>query len=321
MNKLGLASINSYFGISRRSSSAGFLAAQKQPKSMGAKHILGLALMATLALAAMFGGVIPAAHAAVGIDGAGAKFQGACTPFCTAALTTTSTNDVIILFFTSVPTPTTNPPTVTDASALSWNFRAFVANTGGILYEYYAISAAAQTADTITVTANLAGTTGTIYAFAISGANTATPFDSHGGIPATVTSAISPFNLAITTSNANDMMIGAIQGSSSAFAVAAPNTQVSTFNYATAAISAVEYQITTAAGSYTVSFTSGGPAASEIIADAICPAGGVSCAAGGAPPSIPEFPFQLALPIVFAAAIGIYVLVRRRGSLPGLGMP
>ncbi len=45
--------------------------------------------------------------------------------------------------------------------------------------------------------------------------------------------------------------------------------------------------------------------------------------AGAAPsvPSIPEFPFPYALPIVFAAAIGIYALIKRRGSLPSIGLP
>jgi hypothetical protein len=275
------------------------------------KSFLSIALVVTLGLALIVGASITPAHAvALAIDGAGAKFQGACTPFCTASLTTGTTNDLIILFFTAVPTPTTNPPTVTDASALSWNFRAFVANTGGVLYEYYAISAAVLTADTITVTANLPGTTGTIYAFAISGANTATPFDPHGGIPATVSASSSPFNLAITTSNANDMIIGAIQGSSTAFAVAAPNTVVSTFNYATAAISAVEYDIVGSTGTYTVSFTSGGPAASELIADAVCASGSVGCSAGGPPPSVPEFPFQLAMPVILIGAMALFFIVR-----------
>ena len=314
--------MNSYFYMSLpSSSSSGVLSARKNTKSIGAKHILGLALMATLALATMFGGYIPAAHAATAIDGT-ADFQGACTPFCTATLTTTSTNDVIIVFFTSVPTPAGTPP-ISDASSLSWLLRTSVSNTGGILYEYYATSAAALTADAIKLSASIAGVTGTIYAFGISGANVAGPFDPHGGIPATVSASASPFNLAITTSDANDMIIGAIQGSSTAFAVAAPNTEVDAQCFATAAISCVEYDIVGAAGTYTVSFTSGGPAASEIIADAVCAAGGAGCTGGGSPPptSIPEIPFQLALPIVFAAAIGIYALARRRGSLPGLRMP
>jgi hypothetical protein len=277
---------------------------------MSTKHVLGTALIATLALAMMFGSYAPSVRAATAIDGT-AKYQGACTPFCTAVLTTGSTNDVIILYFTSVPTPTTNPPTVSDASVLSWGLRTSVANTGGILYEYYAVSAAALVADTITVTANLAGVTGTIYAFGISGANTATPFDPHAGIPATITQgAPSPFNLAITTSNANDMIIGAIQGSSTVFAVAAPNLAIDAQNYATAAISATEYDIVGSSGSYTVSFTSGGPAASELIADAVCAFGSVGCVAGGGGGPVPEFPFQFAMPVVLIGAIAVYFLFR-----------
>jgi len=50
---------------------------------------------------------------------------------------------------------------------------------------------------------------------------------------------------------------------------------------------------------------------------------GNTISAGAVPPvgPIPELPFAYALPIVFAAAIGIYAVVRRRGSLPGLRMP
>jgi hypothetical protein len=272
------------------------------------KGYLTIALVVTLAFASILGASIPQAHASsLAIDGS-AKYQGACTSTCSTALTTGTTNDVIIVFFTSVPTPTTNPPTVTDASSLSWSFRTSVANTGGILYEYWAVSAGALTADAITVTANLPGVTGTIYAVAISGANTASPFDPHSGIPATVGASSTPFNLAITTSNANDMIIGAIQGSSTQFAVAAPNTEVDAQCYGTAAISCVEYDIVSSTGSYTVSFTSGGPAASEIIADAI-----------QASASVPEFPFQLAMPVVLIAAMAIYFVARI--AKPSIGRP
>jgi hypothetical protein len=264
------------------------------------KGYMTIAMVVALGFALIFGTSIPQVHASsLAIDGT-AKYQGACATTCTVALTTGTTNDVIYLIFTSVVTPTTNPPTVTDAASLSWSLRTSVANTGGIMYSYWAISAAALTADTITVTATEAGTTATIYAFGISGANTASPFDPHSGIPATVGAASTPFNLAITTSNANDMIIGAIQGSSTAFAVAAPNTAVDAFNFATAAISAVEDDIVSSTGTYTVSFTSGGPAASELIADAV--------QASGA--SVPEFPFQLAMPVILIGAMALYFIAR-----------
>ena len=257
--------------------------------------------MATLALAFLFGASFPAAHAtSLAIDGT-ADYQGACTPFCTATLTTTSTNDVIIVFFTSVPTPAGTPP-VTDADSLSWSLRTSVSNTGGILYEYWATSAAALTADAIKVSAGIAGTTGTIYAFGVSGANTASPFDPHGGIPATVMGTSTPFTLAITTTNANDMIIGAIQGSSTQFAVAAPNTEVDAQCFGTAAISCVSYDIVSSAGSYSSSFTSAGPAASEQITDALT---------AGAGPSVPEFPTGLL--VLAVPVLAIYLFMRGKG--------
>ena len=306
MHKIVMVSTNPFFHKFRHStSSAGLLTGQKYASSGGMKRVLGTALMAILALAFLFGASIPAAHAAsLALDGT-AEFQGACTVTCSTALTTGTTNDVIIVYFTSVTTPTTNPPVITDAHALSWSLRTDVANTGGILYEYYAVSAATLTADTITATANDGGTSGTIYAFAISGANTATPFDPHSGIPATtIQGAPSPFNLAITTSNANDMIIGAIQGSSTQFAVAAPNTEVDAQCYGTAPISCVEYDIVSSTGSYTVSFTSGGPAASEIIADAVQ-------ASGGGGPSVPEFPTGLL--VLAVPVLAIYLFMRGKG--------
>ena len=268
---------------------------------------MGIALMATLALAMMFGASVPAAHAvSLAIDGT-ADFQGACTVSCATILSTSTANDVIYLIFNSVTTPTTNPPTVSDTAGLTWAHRATASNTGGIEYTYYAIAASTLSSDTITVLANDAGTSGTIFVFGISGANTVTPFDPHAGIPATATSGgPSPFTLAITTSNANDMIIGAIQGSATALSVNAPNLAIDSQNFATAPISTDSYEVVSTTGTYTVSFSTGGVAADELIADAVQASGG---------PSVPEFPVGLL--VLAVPVLGIYLFMRGRGV--GLG--
>ena len=269
------------------------------------KRVLGLALMATLAMAFLFGASIPPAHAALGLDGS-AALKGACTPSCATTLTTTSPNDVIYLIFTTGSTPSTNPPSITDTAGLTWGLRTQVSNSGGTYwtYSWYAISSAVLTADTITVSATVTLTTNTIFAFGISGANTVTPFDPHAGIPATaISGGPSPFTLAITTSNANDMIIGAIQGSATALSVNAPNLAIDSQNFATAPISTDSYEVVSSTGTYTVSFSTGGVAADELIADAV--------QASGAGPSVPEFPvgiLVLAVPV-----LAIYLFMRGRG--------
>src|SRR5579863_1679291 len=78
------------------------------------KGYMTIAMVVALGFALIFGTTIPQVHASsLAIDGT-AKYQGACATTCTVALTTGTTNDVIYLIFTSVVTPTTNPPTVTD---------------------------------------------------------------------------------------------------------------------------------------------------------------------------------------------------------------
>ncbi len=296
--KIGLVSINlRMFRFRTSTGSIGQLAS-------GTKRVLGLAMMATLALAMVFGASIPAAHASsLAIDGT-ADFQGACTSTCATALTTSTAGDVIYLIFNSVTTPTTNPPTVTDTSGLTWGLRATASNTGGIEYTYYAIAAGTLSADTITVHALDSGTSGTIYVFGISGANTVTPFDPHAGIPATAMSGgPSPFTASITTSNANDMIIGAAQGSATALSVVAPNLAIDSQNFATAPISADSYEVVSSTGTYTVSFATGGVAAEEVIADAV--------QAAGAGPSVPEFPTGLLLLAV--PVLAIYLFMRGRG--------
>ena len=216
--------------------------------------------MALLILGVLAGGYIPAAHATAGLDGH-ATTQSNCSSSCTVPLTTTNANDVIYLAFASVTAPTITPPTVADTAGLTWHLRG--SNT--YLFTWYAIAASPLSSDIITVTANDGNPTAELFAFGISGANTASPFDSGAGIPAAGQSATNPHTLAITTSNANDMIVGAVMGASTSYAASAGFTQIDS---STAPAAAAEYEIVGSAGSQTISFD-GSAAASYLIADAV----------------------------------------------------
>jgi hypothetical protein len=116
---------------------------------------------------------------ALSVDGHAEATQGG-TPI-TASLTTANANDVIIVFVTE---NANTQPTITDGQSLTWTLRkASTAGTNGFFsWTFWAKATAALTADTITATA--AGVTHmNMSVFAISGANTTTPFDTNVGLP------------------------------------------------------------------------------------------------------------------------------------------
>ena len=78
-------------------------------------------------------------------------------------------------------------PSISSAH-LVFTMRVLVSNTGNEnLEEWYAISASALAGETITVTLSASGYS-TASIFGISGANTASPFDVHTGLPASAKS-------------------------------------------------------------------------------------------------------------------------------------
>jgi len=129
------------------------------------------------------------------------------------SLTTSNTNDVIIVL---VSTSVTSglPPTVTSISSPHVSWKSSARGTGGDgttdFEEWYGIASSALSSETITV--HLSGSPAddsTIIAFGISGANTASPFDSHSGLPAWASGSGGSPSVSISTSNANDFIFGA----------------------------------------------------------------------------------------------------------------
>jgi hypothetical protein len=152
------------------------------------------------------------------IDGTGATQcqLNLATSTCVVTLSTTNTNDVIMVEAyeaISSCSSVVNQPTIADTSLLSWTGRGYTvsSNTHVSVKEFWAISTGLLSTDAITVTST--GGTGTgacvmlnVIAFGVSGANTATPFDTNAGLPYVSTGSGTSSTTTITTSNANDFL-------------------------------------------------------------------------------------------------------------------
>ena len=154
---------------------------------------------------------------ALALDGSGYTSSGNPGTTITAALTTTQSNDVIIViaYGQNSATNSFRTPSVSDTSGLSWTARSSLeedGNTGDNGYKssysqiFYAIASSTLSSDSIKVTWSSAPTAGaTIQVFGISGANTSSPFDTNSGLPAWA----SPGAWAsVSTSSANDFIYG-----------------------------------------------------------------------------------------------------------------
>jgi len=139
----------------------------------------------------------------------------------TATLTTSHSPDVIIALITVYSGSSSITISSISSTHLTFTERGSVNNANHEeIEEWYAIASSPISSETITVTfSGTAYATGTI--FGISGANTASPFDSNSGSPKTATgnsgtaASISGFS----TSNANDMIIAAYGAPGSADSV------------------------------------------------------------------------------------------------------
>src|SRR2546425_1561059 len=120
-------------------------------------------------------------------------------------LTTTNSNDVIYVSVTEKGGTGINTPT---ATGLTFTLRKSAGTTPKFA-TYYAIASSPLSAVSITATASGASYV-IMNAFGVSGANTASPFDSNAAIPASNTGTGNSHSVTISTSNANDFLIGAV---------------------------------------------------------------------------------------------------------------
>jgi hypothetical protein len=171
--------------------------------------------------------------------------SGTGTTTATSTLTTANPYDVIYVVVV-IDTGTINTPRGTGLSFLIR--QAALSFSGGVMATYYAIANSQLSAVAITETATGSGAAN-IVAFGISGANTASPFDLGVGIPASATGTSASPTVSITTTYANDFIIGA-EGDNSRVGLPtanAPFTLIRAQQDSSPVISAAaEYQIVTA---------------------------------------------------------------------------
>lgn len=144
-----------------------------------------------------------AAAAPFALDGSAAGNQtGGLT--CTATLTTTLANDIIVACFLHNGTAGTIQ-SIADVAGLTWNLINNNTPGGQPLVAYYAKSTGILTSDVITVTLDQS-TFISLHAFGVSGANFTTPLDANGALPAAVSG--TGVTASLTTSSADDFLFG-----------------------------------------------------------------------------------------------------------------
>jgi VCBS repeat-containing protein len=136
---------------------------------------------------------------AIDVSGTGTRTSGNTY---TITLNTNNANEIIYI---AVATGSSNTASV-SGGGLTWTQRGNSAISGTrTLQTFWALKA---TSGSITITINCGGASSSAVAFAISGANTASPFDTTNPRASTGTSTAP--STTITTTNANDFIIGVV---------------------------------------------------------------------------------------------------------------
>ncbi len=169
----------------------------------------------------------------VGYDGGDPSSTGNAA---VVSLSTAGTNRVIYVCVIS-----TGNITGVSGGGLTWSLRA---NGDGLCVIYTAVASAQLAAASITVTFDPGTTFASVVAFGISGANYSSPFDPNGSLPniqfprGTIGDGL---NGTITTSNANDFLIGFYGSGLSDMVPGATWTEISSVSFLL-----VEYKIVSA---------------------------------------------------------------------------
>lgn len=209
---------------------------------------------------------------AIGLDpNAGAK---AHTNFATASstvsLTTTNSNDLIVVDILNVGACFT---AAVSGSTLG-SFGAAHANDAGVQsFRFAKLAASPLSAEVLTIS-GLNPTFNTVDAYAISGANTSTPFDAGG--PVTANGAAPQDPLSITTVNAKTMVIGAFSTGTASPTAGAGFTLIGGANF-----QLTEYKILSAAQTLSVTMGTGVGTATVVILDGVVEAAAAGDTLGG----------------------------------------
>ena len=229
------------------------------------------------------------------IDGSVSIGCGHNTNSCSASLTTSHSNDIIIVYTTeSLDLQPSCTFSVSDQAGLAWTLRASAAGRTDYYYtttprdqlaEFWAKSPNPLTLDTITE--SISGCASTQYggeyngfqAFGVSGANYNNPFDPNASLPGTANNYSNTPAVTLSTSNPNDMIISIAQQSS--YGTLTPG---SGFISLIPGIAASEYQTdSSTVSNLSVNFGDSAIWYWEQIADAISPSASSGVIVGSSP--------------------------------------
>ncbi len=136
---------------------------------------------------------------------------------CSTSLTTSHGNDIIIVFTTeelNLNLPSFCAFSISDSMGLTWTARSAIQldqSGRGQLQEYYAKSVNVLTSDTITESiSNCGDSYNGLMVVAITGANFNNPFDPNPSLPDSVNGNSANTSVPVTTSNPNDIILGAV---------------------------------------------------------------------------------------------------------------
>ena len=223
---------------------------------------------------------VPPVHAAAALD-SGCTGSNSATSGTTVTVSSLNcaASDVIIVMATTNG-GSSSPITVSSISStptLTWSTRGSVSGVSSRAYlteRYAAAGATAVTSITVTFSGSLTGDGAAVIVFGVSGANTASPFDTHAGLPySNDGSSSTPSVTGVSTSTANDAII-AVLGSRSTTAETAGSgftMIVSKSTSTSGGNGAAEYEI--ASGTLTSATVSFGTSVSDwaMLVDAIQP--------------------------------------------------
>ncbi|MDG6910086.1 MAG: hypothetical protein JRN08_06925 [Nitrososphaerota archaeon] len=283
----------------------------------GRKPLACTIIAALIVLLVVPGFVRPAAAATTPTLDPGAvnsAVSSSTNPISTS-ITYTNTNDLV--YVVVAVDPAGSSPSIGLPSASGLSFASRCAINGGTLGVYmasfYAVASSAASSG-ISISASFSGAVGataTMVAFAVTGEDTAAPFDPNlSSCPAGATGTTQTSGtITFSTTGTDDFVIGsaAIFGSAltGSIAVGSGFTSIASVG-GVASQAGAEYLTTSTAGSQAPAYSFPGAAVAwAMIGDAFVTTGGAS--------NVPDLPFG-ALPLVMAVPV-VYAIARRRRAL------
>ena len=220
--------------------------------SLGKHIIITIMILFVLAAGTFSSTVKPAgavtSQASLGLDGSSANGCPNYTSSCSATISTSHGNDILITFaIEQLDLQTSCTFNLSDTAGLSWTARSdiFFDPTGRTqVQEFWAVAANPLSSNMVTESISGCGNNyNNLIVFGISGANIYSPFDPNAALPGSANGYSGDTSVLVSTSNPNDMVIGSvIHGNICCFPAAGPGFTLITPPGTTAA----EYDIVNA---------------------------------------------------------------------------